>query len=61
MQVAVTYDREADAAYISFVRIEPGQARSQKATALGWRGDIVLDFDADGLLLGAKSSERQGC
>jgi uncharacterized protein YuzE len=45
----VKYDRGADAAYISLIeRIAPGEAKRQEVTESG----LVLDFDAQGRLLG---------
>jgi uncharacterized protein YuzE len=41
----VTYDREADAAYI---RLSDGPVRESEQVA----NDIVLDFDADGRIVG---------
>lgn len=51
----VTYDIEADAAYIQLVeRIQPGEASQQihSIETPGGKGEIVLDFDAGGVLLG---------
>lgn len=48
-----TYDTEANAAYVSFQPIEPGQAVEQ--VVLGRpQGDVVLDFDGQGRLLGVE-------
>ncbi|HEX6348614.1 MAG TPA: DUF2283 domain-containing protein [Candidatus Dormibacteraeota bacterium] len=52
MQVLVTYDSEADAGYVALVRIAPGDAVRQQAVRVADRGELVLDFDTDGRLLG---------
>jgi uncharacterized protein YuzE len=51
----VTYDAAADAAYVSLVdTIGDGEAATQihSITTPGDRGEVALDFDADGRLLG---------
>jgi uncharacterized protein YuzE len=51
----VTYDATADAAYVSLVdTIGEGEAATQihSITTPGDRGEVALDFDADGRLLG---------
>jgi uncharacterized protein YuzE len=54
-QVRLTYDREADAAYIALVDIVPGEAVAQEEIALDDReSTIVLDFDRNGFLLGVE-------
>jgi uncharacterized protein YuzE len=53
----VRYDAEADAACIQLAeRVEPGQASRQlhSIATPGGRGEIVLDFDAAGVLLGVE-------
>ncbi|MEU2181472.1 DUF2283 domain-containing protein [Streptomyces thermolilacinus] len=51
----VTYDAEADMAYIQLVeRIEPGEAVRQVPAGDGTTA--VLDFDAEGRLLGVELS-----
>jgi uncharacterized protein YuzE len=50
----ITYDREANAAYIYLVDIAPGKAVQQKEIPVDDRGVIVLDFDASGYLLGVE-------
>lgn len=55
MRVDVSYDPEADAAYISLVGvIEPGEATSQVSFIETPNGEslVTLDFDANGYLLG---------
>ncbi len=52
MQVLVTYDKEADAGYIAFVRIKDGEAKRQEAVSFPGHGEVVLDFDDAGRLLG---------
>lgn len=51
----ITHDAEVDAAYITLGRpIGPGEAARQihSIRAPGGAGEIILDFDADGRLLG---------
>jgi len=53
--VRITYDPQADAAYIQVVsRILPGEATLSisSITTPGGKGEINLDFDANGQLLG---------
>jgi uncharacterized protein YuzE len=53
----VTYDAAADAAYVSLVEtIGDGEAATQihSITTPGDRGEVALDFDADGRLLGVE-------
>jgi uncharacterized protein YuzE len=46
----IKYDPTADAAYVYLVdRIQPGEAKSQ---LVALDGDVVVDLDADGRLLG---------
>ncbi|OUE24170.1 DUF2283 domain-containing protein [Clavibacter michiganensis] len=51
----VTYDAAADAAYVELADpIAPGEVASQIHSLVtpGDRGEVALDFDADGRLLG---------
>jgi len=51
----VTYDASVDAAYIAFAGpVGDGEAATQipAITTPGDRGEVALDFDADGRLLG---------
>ena len=52
----VTYDEEADAAYITLVgrELRPGEAafQSDMIDTPGDRGTLIADFDIDGRLLG---------
>jgi uncharacterized protein YuzE len=51
----ITYDAAADAAYVSLVgTIADGESATQihSITTPGDRGEVALDFDADGRLLG---------
>jgi uncharacterized protein YuzE len=53
----VTYDPAADAAYVSLVEaIGDGEAATQihSIGTPGDRGEVALDFDADGRLLGVE-------
>jgi uncharacterized protein YuzE len=47
----ITYDSTVDAAYVYLVEIEHGAAISQKHLPLE-NGEVILDFDKDGHLLG---------
>ena len=47
-----TYDPAADAAYVYLCEIVPGEAVKQKIIGVGERGEIILDFDRKGRLLG---------
>lgn len=49
----VTYDAEADAAYIYLKDIAPGEARYQVGLQdPAPTGQVILDFDAEGTLIG---------
>jgi uncharacterized protein YuzE len=50
----LTWDTEADAGYFALTEIGPGEAVSQRVVEnpVEGIGDIVLDFDAEGRLLG---------
>jgi uncharacterized protein YuzE len=49
----ITIDPEADAAYVSLQNdIADGAAVENVVVERAGKGDIVLDFDADGYLLG---------
>jgi len=53
----LTYDPEVDAAYATIGRpIRPGEAARQVPVALpeGISGELILDFDCDGHLLGVE-------
>lgn len=48
-----TYDRVADAAYIEFVDVTPGEAAVQQEVPVGdTDSTIIMDFDQNGFLLG---------
>ncbi len=58
----LTYDETVDAAYLSLVDTIPdGAAISQSSPIFppGEHGEIVLDFDQDGLLLGVEILEAR--
>jgi uncharacterized protein YuzE len=62
MAQLVSWDREANAAYIGFREIRPGEAAKQlEVTDKDGTTAAVLDFDADGELLGIEllDAERQ--
>jgi uncharacterized protein YuzE len=50
----LTYDAEADAAYLELEDIAEGSAVENVVVERPGLGDIVLDFDADGRLLGVE-------
>ena len=54
--VRVSYDPEADAAYITLIdrELRPGEAahQSDMIDTPGDRGSLIADFDAEGRLLG---------
>ncbi|MFI5497298.1 DUF2283 domain-containing protein [Actinoplanes sp. NPDC051859] len=50
----LTFDPEADAAYLYLEEIPPGAAVQNVVVERDGKGDIVLDFDADGYLLGVE-------
>lgn len=50
----LTYDDEMDAAYLELEYIAEGAAVENVVVERPGRGDIVLDFDADGRLLGVE-------
>jgi uncharacterized protein YuzE len=54
--VRVTYDPDADAAYLNLVDrdLQPGEAvhQSDLGDTPGGRGTLIADFDRDGRLLG---------
>lgn len=58
----ITYDSEANAAYIQLVtRIAPGEASEQvdEIETPGGKGEIILDFDSSGRLLGIEVLNAQ--
>ncbi|MCM3615377.1 DUF2283 domain-containing protein [Microbacterium enclense] len=53
----ITYDADADAAYIAVVDDVPAGAATQQVHSIstpGGRGEVVLDFDAHDRLLGVE-------
>jgi uncharacterized protein YuzE len=53
--VRTTFDPAADAAYFHLVaEVPPGAAVEQVVVSRDAKGDVVLDFDADGRLLGVE-------
>jgi uncharacterized protein YuzE len=51
--VKFTHDPEADAAYLALSPIKPGEAVTQEVVPVDG-GDVVLDFNRDGFLLGVE-------
>jgi uncharacterized protein YuzE len=52
MEMRVTYDKEGDAAYIYLTPIPPGAAVRQEHVTGEAKGELILDFDRVGRLLG---------
>ena len=52
--VHLTWDGEVDAGYLELTPIGPGQAVHQRVVEnpVPGRGDVILDFDSGGRLLG---------
>ena len=50
----VTYDPSVNAAYIAFRHIEAGEAVENLVIERPGKGDIVLDFNQAGVLLGVE-------
>ena len=50
----ITHDPAADAAYIEFRHIEPGEAVENVVIERPGLGDVVLDFNASGTFLGVE-------
>jgi uncharacterized protein YuzE len=52
-ELDVTYDRSVDAAYFQIAPdAGPGEAVRQEVFEMEGRGEFILDFDAEGSLLG---------
>lgn len=56
LRVRLEWDTEADAGYIAFADMADGEAVHQKVVTnpVAGLGDLVLDFDAAGHLLGVE-------
>jgi len=55
MAVSATYDSDVDAGYLQFGPIEPGEAvRQESVWSDSFGGQMILDFDRDGRLLGVE-------
>lgn len=56
VDVQFTWDGEADAGYIALTRVGLGEAVHQRVVAnpVADLGEVVLDFDSDGRLLGVE-------
>ncbi len=50
----LTYDDQANAAYLALEDIAEGTAVENVVVGRPGRGDVILDFDADGRLLGVE-------
>ena len=53
-RVRVTYDGRADAAYVAFRHIEAGEAVENVVIGRPGKGEIILDFNQEGTLLGVE-------
>lgn len=52
MELKVTYDPAANAAYIRLVPIDSGEAVRQEVVEFDGPGDIILDFNHAGEMIG---------
>jgi uncharacterized protein YuzE len=52
MELKVRYDLGGDAAYIYLRAIEPGGAVHQEIVGGAGKGNVILDFDREGRLIG---------
>ncbi len=50
----VTYDPRADAAYVAFRNIEAGEAVENLVVERPDKGEVILDFNEAGVLLGVE-------
>jgi len=50
----ITYDAEADAAYVAFRHIEVGEAVENLVIGRPGKGEVILDFSEAGTLLGVE-------
>ena len=48
----ITYDARADAAYVAFQHIEAGEAVENLVIGRPGKGEVILDFNEAGILLG---------
>jgi uncharacterized protein YuzE len=51
-EIQIDHDADADAAYLSLSPMSNGDARTNVVVERKGRGEIILDFDADGFLVG---------
>ena len=55
MHTRIRHDQEADAAYIDLVPVvKSGEAVEQVIVARPPKGEVILDFDENGFLLGVE-------
>jgi uncharacterized protein YuzE len=54
LPLRVTLDPDADAGYVYLSEIPDGAAVTQRVVGVAGRGEVVLDFDEDGRLLGVE-------
>lgn len=61
VSLRLTWDGEADAGYLSLTEIADGDAVSQRVieNPVQGLGDVVLDFDREGRLLGVEFLDRR--
>ena len=54
MPVPFAYDPDSDAAYLRILDGEHGRSSQQKSVTVAERGEIVLDFNLEGHLVGVE-------
>ncbi len=54
LSLRVTLDPDADAAHLHLTDVPAGTAVAQHVVGVAGRGDVVLDFDREGRLLGVE-------
>jgi uncharacterized protein YuzE len=54
MPVHFNYDPESDAAYLKLLEGEQGRSADQRTLNIAGRGEIVLDFNLEGHLVGVE-------
>jgi uncharacterized protein YuzE len=54
MPVPFAYDPDSDAAYLNLLDGEHGRSSEQRTVTIARRGEIVLDFNLEGHLVGVE-------
>jgi len=59
--VHLTWDSEVDAGHLYLTPVGPGQTVHQRMieNPVAWLGDVILDFDSRGRLLGIEFLDHQ--